>query len=529
VSIKDQAKDFARLFDGLGRSSGRYVVPDGAKADAHGKILGRAWTSKIPVTLALWEDHLSGKKVDVRDEKTNEPLHGSIGMGIVPIRDDATAVFAAIDIDVYPLDLTALVARVRALKLPLVPVRSKSGGCHLYAFFTVPTPAPLIRERLMEWAVALNHPGVEVFPKQASLTQHSEGDWINIPYAGGSRSVRYALKDDGSAMTVDEFIKAADAAAITPLELEAFEVVAPEEQGEAAEDWLGAPPCLRTLARTGFGDWGNNGLYNIGVYRKMAGSGNLEADLSEYNRKYLNGQVGPRDVAAVAKSVGKKNYFYKCKDQPIVAVCNRAVCLKCEHGVGSGAGDPGVVFGEMSRVETDPITWIWSIDGYEIELSTPDLSEQRRFKLAVMEKLSKVFRPMKPEEWDKLIGEKMASAKTIKVPEDGTKEGQFWAHLANFCTGRARAKAMDEILRGQAYTDKDAGRAYFRSTDFFAYLTTHRFQVAEREGWRFLRHRGAEHSNKNLKGKVVNVWSVPAFPEQTEEHAVPRGAQQVEM
>jgi hypothetical protein len=520
------AKRFAEIFAGLDRSSGRYVVPDGAKANGDGKVLGRAWTSHEPVTLELWEAHLSGKKFTARDEETNEPVTGALGLGIVPIREDATCVFGAIDVDVYPLDLKALVDRVRKLNLPLVPGRSKSGGAHLYLFLTAPATAALVRERLQEWAVALNHPGVEIFPKQALLTQHSDGSWINILYSGGDRSVRYALKDDGSAMTVAEFLAEVDRRAVTPAELEAFEVAVPEDD---SEDWRGAPPCLRTLARVGFGDWQNNGLYNVAVYLKMRGSTNLEFELARFNERYMSPPIGPRDVAAIAKSVGKKAYFYKCKDQPIVAVCNRAVCLKCAHGVGSGAGDSGVVFGEMSRVETAPITWIWSIDGYEIEFATADLMDQRRLKLAVAEKLSKVFRPMKPEEWDKLIGEKMASAKLIKVPEDGTREGQFWAHLANFCTGRARGKLPEDLLRGLPWTDPEAKRAFFRSTDFFAYLAAHRFAMTEREGWGFLRHRGAEHATRNLKGKVVNVWSVAAFSEQTAEHAVPRGAPGVEM
>jgi hypothetical protein len=327
-------------------------------------------------------------------------------------------------------------------------------------------------------------------------------------------------------MTVAEFLEEVGNRAVSPDELEAFEVRVEEDE---SGDWEGAPPCLRTLARVGFGDWGNNGLFNMGIYLRLRHGEGWEKEIDRYNERYLDEPIGSRDLAGMVKSIKKKGYYYKCKDQPIVSVCNRAVCLRCAHGVGSGTGDSGVVFGELVRVETDPVIWIWSIDGFEVELTTVDLADQRKFRTVIMEKLSKWPNAVKPEEWTKVVREKMESARTIKAPEDGTREGQFWEHLANFCTARSRAKKFDEILTGKAYTDPEKGRAYFRSTDFFAYLATHRFAMSEREGWRFLRHRGAEHESRSIKGKSVNVWSVAAFSEQTEPHDVPRGKPKVEM
>lgn len=522
------AEDFARLFAGLIRSSGRYVVPDGARPDKSGKVVGRAWSSHVPITPELWEAHLTGKKATVTDEETGVPITGSVGLGVVPIREDSTASFGAIDIDQYdpPVDFKVLLARIAFLKLPVIVCRSKSGAPHVYLFLNAPASAELVRERLSEWAVALNHPGVEVFPKQALLSQYSDGSWINIPYSGGRRSVRYALNPDGTAMTPEEFVAAADAMAISPAELEGFEL--PEEES-ASELFPDGPPCLQTLARVGFGDWQNNGLFNVAVYLKAANGEGWEDKLAEYNERLMEPPLGAAAMNAIIKSVKKKAYFYKCKDQPISPVCNRSVCLRRRFGIGSGDGELGVIIGEMTKVEADPIIWVLPVNGKDLELGTADLTDQRRFRAAAIEKLSIWPNLMKPDEWAKMIRERLARAKVSAVPEDGTREGQFWAQLANFCTSRSRARNMDEIMMGKAFTDPKEGRAYFRSTDFFAYLAANRFSIGEREAWRFLRHRGAEHYGKNLKGKFVNVWSVPAFPEQTEEHAVPRGPAKVEM
>jgi hypothetical protein len=57
------------------------------------------------------------------------------GIGIVPIRDDATCVWGAIDIDLdKEPNLTVLAKQVHKLELPLIVCRSKSGGAHLYLF-----------------------------------------------------------------------------------------------------------------------------------------------------------------------------------------------------------------------------------------------------------------------------------------------------------------------------------------------------------------------------------------------------------
>ena len=521
------AEQFSNIFSGLARSSGRYVVPDDAVPDAKGKVLGRAWTSHEPITLELWEAHLSSnKKLTVTNEENGEPITGALSLGIVPIREDASAVFGAIDIDVYPLDLEALRKRIEVLGLPLITVRSKSGGAHLYLFLSEPASAELVRDRLAEWAVALNYPGVEIFPKQALLSAHADGSWINIPYSGGDRSVRYALRPDGKAMKVAEFVEAVGALAITPTELEEFELPAEETGGE---DWEGSPPCLSTLARIGFGDWQNNGLFNVAVYLKKRYGEGWEGHLSEYNQKYMAPPLGNSAMAAIIKSVKKRTYFYKCKDQPIAPVCNKAVCLKCSFGIGGDSGDSGVILGELTKVLTEPVLWILPVNGKDLELASSDLTDQRKFRHAAIEKLSIWPNLVKPEDWAKEIKDRLARATVSEAPEDGTREGQLWEHLANFCTGRSRARNADEILMGKAYTDVKAGKAWFRSTDFFAYLAAHRFSIAEREVWRFLRRKGAEHTGKNLKGKFVNVWAVTAFPEQTEEHSVPRAAPKAEM
>jgi hypothetical protein len=514
------AEEFARIFAGLERSHGRYVVPSGAKPNEKGKLHDTkwAWTVHGPITQELWEGHLEG-------------LHG---IGVVPIRDDATCVFGAIDVDQYrdkdgkPLDLKALSAAVKRMGLPLITCRTKSGGAHLYLFLREPAPAELIRRKLMEWAEALGHPGVEIFPKQTRLaSERDDGSWINVPYQGGRRTVRYAIRSPGGeAMTPEEFVAAVKKAAVSPEDLP--DVNPPGD--EFGDLLVGAPPCLVALATRGFGDWQNNGMFSVCVYlRKRFGDG-WEAKADEYNRRLMDPPLPAKDLMAIVKSVSKKSYSYMCKQEPISNVCNRQLCLTREFGVGGGSDDPGVVFGALEKLETEPPTYIWDVDGARIELAVQDLMDQRKFQALAIAKLDKWPNMVKPGVWQGIVRDRLAKVKRIAVPDDATREGQFWLHLARFCTSRVRGKSLDEILMGKPYTDAKEGRTYFVSADLFQYLAQHRFAGAtEKEVFRFLRHRDVEHHFKVIKGKGVNFWSVPAFPEQTEEHSVPRAPTEEKM
>jgi hypothetical protein len=122
---------------------------------------------------------------------------GDYGIGVIPIREDASCVFGAIDIDEYANgeSTRAVVEKVAHLKLPLVACQTKSGGIHLYLFLRdKPVRAELVRMKLMEWATVLGHRGVEVFPKQSVLASKEDvGNWINMPYYRGAETNRYAV------------------------------------------------------------------------------------------------------------------------------------------------------------------------------------------------------------------------------------------------------------------------------------------------------------------------------------------------
>jgi len=500
------AQQFFALFKGLDRAHGWYNVS--GKPNDKGKIEGERGTRHTGPTVELWEGHLKG----------------SYGIGIVPILDDATCRWGAIDIDEYKgFDHKHLDEEIRRLGLPLVVCRTKSGGAHCYLFTTEPVKADLVRSKLMEWAVALGWPGVEIFPKQTRLANAESdfGNWINMPYQAGEESLRYAIVQ-GKSLTPAEFIAHANSVAVTWAQLRELE---PAKNVTVEQYLYEAPPCLQILATRGFPEGGrNNALFSFCVYLRKRFPEDWEKRVEVINQKFMDPPLSQREVDTMVKSIGKKAYGYKCKDTPIKDVCNKEVCLTREFGVGGGMSDPGVMFGDLLKIETVPPTWIWSVNGARIELQTAELMDQRQFQRRALEELNMITNIIKPAKWKELLQEKLSKVEVVDVPEDATKEGQLWVHLHRFCTSRVQGKTLDELHLGKPYTDKEKGRTYFCSSDFMQFLQQHRVQgIDEKRLFAWLRERDVEHHKGSIKGKFINYWSVPMFTEQTESHDVPRG------
>src|SRR5262245_24547296 len=204
---------FSKLFSGRTTAYGIWSDEHGAK------------TVHRPVTLQHYRDHLDGK----------------LGLGIIPIQDDGTCVFAAVDIDVYDLNHVNLAKRIEDKKLPLVVCKTKSGGAHLYAFYKEPVQAASARGQLKSWATLLGYSRVEIFPKQTKVGADNAGSWINLPYFNLTKTIRYAV-DSENPLGLEEFFDKVDKLQ-SPLPVL-------NELG-TGEDLSEYPPCLRALYTQG--------------------------------------------------------------------------------------------------------------------------------------------------------------------------------------------------------------------------------------------------------------------------------------
>lgn len=164
--------DFCSLFSGYSAAFGTYDPRELGKSNGKQKV--KQHTVKEKLTKDTYKRHLEGVK----------PL------GVVMLDKDERVSFAAIDIDVYPLNLKDLSIKLMNWKLPLLVCSSKSKGAHIFTFFETPQDPDSVINALKIVASALGHPNAEVFPKQTHRAEGAIGNFINLPFYNHPTSTR---------------------------------------------------------------------------------------------------------------------------------------------------------------------------------------------------------------------------------------------------------------------------------------------------------------------------------------------------
>jgi hypothetical protein len=224
---------FKNIFEGLKIAYGQYQKGD--RSDIGSKQKGKAFIVRKDVTDDLWEKHLQGE---------------GAALGIVPITETNDCKWGCIDIDQYNFDHLSLVKNIRKFKFPLIVCRSKSGGAHVFLFTKEFISASLMQSTLKNISKILGYEGCEIFPKQTEILveRGDTGNFLNLPYYNGTKGLRYAIDDNGSSCSLEEFYKLYDIYSCTKEQVQKIKI----EEEKIEEVFLSGPPCLNKLASTGF-------------------------------------------------------------------------------------------------------------------------------------------------------------------------------------------------------------------------------------------------------------------------------------
>ena len=135
-----------------------------------------------------------------------------------------------------------------------------------------------MQSKLKQFAKVLGYEGSEIFPKQTEILveRGDTGNFLNLPYHNEMKGLRYAINDNGSSCTLEEFYKLYDVYACKEEDLKEIKI----EEKKIEEVFKDGPPCLNKLAVTGFGEGSrNNALFNVAVYYKQANPDSWEMKL----------------------------------------------------------------------------------------------------------------------------------------------------------------------------------------------------------------------------------------------------------
>ena len=273
---------------------------------------------------------------------------------------------------------------------------------------------------------------------------------------------------------------------------------------------INGPPCLEVLCSEGFPEGSrNNGLYNLGVYLKKAFPDNWQEQLGIYNSKYMTPPLGPQEVMNVIKSLGKKDYNYTCKDQPICAHCDSATCQTRDFGIGDGGSLPDL--NSLRKLTCSPPIWFLNVNGKPVELNTEELQKQDKFQNTCMDQINLVVPGVSKIVWTKILKQLFKNLEEIEAPESLSIKEQLRGHLEDFCTNRAMGKVKEDLNRGVPFTEE--GETYFRYKDFWKFLERNKWKALEHNttAHRLEEYFGVKEQRIRIYGMSVRVMVVKAF------------------
>lgn len=454
-------------------------------------------------------------------------IDGVIGCGGVPILDDDSCYWGAIDCDNHDsdedLDIHKVDEAIRGGKLPLIPCRSKSGGIHVYAFFEKPQPASRVRVLLGQWAATLGYGGSEIFPKQNKLAmgkdnRRMKGNWINFPYFAAEKTGRYAVVD-GKKLSLEQFLDLADHTRINEAQLRAL----------ALSDHPDAPPCLQHIFQHGVAQGHRNeGLYNVVVYLRKVDSATAEAKAIEANQTIFDKPLPRAELGRTIGSAIRDNMQYRCHEEPIRSLCDRESCLRRKFGITPADAerlntvDALPTFGSLVKYASEPVRWDLEVDNVRItNIGTEDLLDWRAIRKLVAERLTKVIPLIKNQEWERILAPMMKEARIVETPDDASISGVIRARLREYAAktdltnkGENTADRV-ALLRGlpvvvASSIDGIKDRyVCFRGEDFVNYLK--RTKSEELKGinlWMAVKEI-CMHTKMRAGDQNINIWAVP--------------------
>ena len=428
---------FEQIFTGLKRAYGcTYIKTQPANGE---KIKGKSFIKREPVTSQLYENHLKGI----------EPT-----LGIVPITDDNTCIWGCIDVDSYAgFDHLKLLTKIKLFKLPLIVCRSKSGGAHIFLFSKKFTEAKVMRDKLLEIRAVLGFANAEVFPKQIELkSEEDTGNFLNLPYFQGDKTTRYAFTHEGKAATLEQFYGLVDAYATN---ISSIKVERPQS------DFSDGPPCIETLAAEKITEGGRNAaLFHFAVFAKKKWK-NWKEKVSWFHENYMTGELDQAEIDIVKKQHEKKDWGYKCKDEPMCSHCDKALCRTRKHGIGNAPTFPEL--SDLQEIKLENPYYYLNVDGKRLKLDSPKhLRQPSLFEEACIAGVGILPPTMKTKDWKALVNGLLAGREIIEAPEGMKTEDQLLEHLEDYCSDRRQTKRKEDIERGNVWSDEESHHFKFR-------------------------------------------------------------------
>jgi len=460
--------DFIKYFTGLQRNYGFCNIKNGYKDPNTGKLKFHAgdygWSGK-PIT----------------DEDYRLHLHGRKSIGIQPCDDNGYARFGAIDIDakIYKnLNIQFYLETIQKNNLPLIPVKSKSNGLHLYVFTKEFVKAKEIKEFLEQVLFLFKLPiTTEVFPKQTKLGTNTDGDkingnFINLPYF--NKDERVALDPSGKEMSLELFLNCIELNTQTPEQFkEISDNIIRKELTGGADEFKDGPPCLEVLSKEKMTDGRDRFLYNYMVFAKKKYPDNWGKMVLKAGRDYFEFDEIWTDkyIETKIKHWEKQEKGHKCHEELLASVCIKSECVKRKFGIMSDRKISWPRLSNLIKVDFKPDPeYYFDVereDGETVTVHAKDVNrikDQQELRGLMMAQADELPPVVKGQEFYEIIKSLLATQDTVQ-PAPGTTPMDILKKHLKYYIHSTNATSYNSFKSGNVL--KDETFAYFVYDEFY--------------------------------------------------------------
>lgn len=469
---------FSDLFVGNLEAHGQFTYLRGKFQEGE-KVLGEGKTLKVAPSLETYRAHLAG----------------DTGLGIIPINTQSECRFCVVDFDIYSSRaVNDVLNLVDNLNLPLLPFTSKSGGLHLYVFFSNFFPVNECKSRVL---TLINKSGIsfihkkyrkeeggpfqelEVFPKQNTLNVSGKvgvGNWINIPYFDHMKTKSGLLKGN-KILPIEEALEICELAALST------NVESLEESIATMPD-KDIPPCLQLIhaLKPSLRNNRNNYLFNLGIMLRKKDPDSFEEHLFAANRR-LEHPLEERELAStIIASLTKTphTYTYRCTSSPSVQYCIKDECKLREYGIDGEEGYfSNLDYGDMFQYNGMRSYYEWEVrvpgqDFIRMRFdSEAELINQNKFRQLSVRYLHILPAKIKESEWSKIVQNALSELEIIDLDprEDDSPENMVRTYISDFISERSEGtKTLGDVLLKRVYYDEESSSFLFYRQFLTEYL-----------------------------------------------------------
>ena len=423
--------------------------------DERGKKQANYITVHEPVTEDIWKQHLEGTlRLGLKPEVEDQCKWGCIDVDPNNYKDYSEKKYVEI---------------IKKYNLPFVPVKSKSGGLHIFIFFTELASVSKVVEKLSEINTQY-FLAQEVFPCNKA---------VNMPYHNMNATMEFAFDQNNNPLMVGSFIKMAQEKQIKPSDFFKFKVQEYEAEGE----WKHYPPCVQKLIQEGWsGNNRNNFLFNVLVLEMKKNSTltvqQLEETAQERNVQIFTTPLGKNEVSQLAKSVHKGGYEFQCppKHPEYSPICNKELCKTRRLGIGDAVPEIIEFFDNINYIQDTKNIWYeFDYKGQRISVTPEDMKDEKNFRVKLLR--HRVYwltlpKPRKgPSPFELLM--KTIVDKAVESTDHqykDTVEEERYSVLKDFFESHIEQDKFEKLKDGYVVLDSKTNICYFKKLTLDRFL-----------------------------------------------------------